>query len=320
VYLTIPMLDPCTVTDAEPVPARFPRRVLLILIVSTDQALVTLPIRCPTVITDRRVPPAPCPTRHLTDVSDPHSVNSHAVLPYRARPVYVTMPMLVPCTVIDADPVPAPFDPRIRLTLPASTLQPCVALSPRPPTVITERRVPEAPWPTLHLTDVSDCQSVPSHPVCPVRPRTVYITIPMLDPCTVIDAEPVPARFPRRVLLILVVSTDQAFVTLPIRCPTVITDRRVPPAPCPSRHLTDVSEAQSVDSHPVVEYRARPVYVTMPMLAPCTVIDADPVPARFDPRMRITLSASTLHPRVALALRPPTVITTRRVPAAPCPT
>ena len=135
-----------------------------------------------------------------------------------------------------------------------------------------------------------------------MRVTTVYVTIPMLDPCTVIDAEPVPARFPSRVLLILIASTDQALVTLPGRYPTVITDRRVPPAPCPSRHLNDVSDAQSVDSHPVLPYRALCVYVTMPMLAPCTVIDADPVPARFETTNPLTLPASTLHPRVALAL------------------
>jgi hypothetical protein len=136
-----------------------------------------------------------------------------------------------------------------------------------------------------------------------MRVTTVYVTIPMLDPCTVIDAEPVPARFPSRVLLILDVSTDQAFVTLPIRCPTVITDRRVPPAPCPSRHLTDVSDAQSVDSHLVVEYRARPVYVTMPMLAPCTVIDADPVPARFTGRALLNLPKSIDHTWLTLSAR-----------------
>ena len=153
-----------------------------------------------------------------------------------------------------------------------------------------------------------------------MRPRTVYVTTPTLDPCTVIDAEPVPARFPRRVLLILIASTDQALDTLPMRWPTVITDRRVPPAPCPIRHLIDVSDAQSVDSHPVLPYRACPVYVTLPMLDPCTVIDADPVPARFDVRIGLTLPASTLHPCVALSPRPPTVMTARRVPAPPCPT
>jgi hypothetical protein len=129
----------------------------------------------------------------------------------------------------------------------------------------------------------------------------------MLSPC------------PHGSLLILHVSTDQALLTLPIRCPTVITDRRVPPAPCPSRHLTDVSDAHYVDSHLVLPYQVLCVYVTLPMLAPCTVIEADPVPARFDARTRLTLPASTLQPPDALALRPPTVITTRRVPAAPCP-
>ncbi len=58
--------------------------------------------------------------------------------------------------------------------------------------------------------------------------------------------------------------------------------------PCPpgsvrlvTLHLTDVSDSHSVALHPVCSPRARPVYVTSPMPAPCTVIDPDPVPARF---------------------------------------
>jgi hypothetical protein len=53
----------------------------------------------------------------------------------------------------------------------------------------------------------------------------------MLDPCTVIDADPVPAWFIRRILLSPAVSIDQACVTLPPRPPAVITTRRVSPAP-----------------------------------------------------------------------------------------
>ena len=232
----------------------------------------------------------------------------------------VTSPITAPCTVNTKAPVPARLIKLILIILAISNDQPCDALPLCSPAVIASRCVPREPWISRHLTDVSDCQSVPSHPVWPMRPRTVYVTTPMLDPCTVIDAEPVPARFPRRVLLILIASTDHALDALPIRWPTVITDRRVPPAPCPSRHLTDVSDAHSVDSHPVLPYRACPVYLTMPMLAPCTVIDADPVPARFDARIRLTLPASTLHPCVALAPCSTPVTTTRRLPLAPCPT
>ena len=63
--------------------------------------------------------------------------------------------------------------------------------------VITTRRVCDEPRPTMHLTDVSDSHSVPSHPVCPSLPMLVYATSPRPAPCTVIDADPVPARLPR---------------------------------------------------------------------------------------------------------------------------
>ena len=105
VYVTSPMLDPCTVTDAEPVPARLPRRVMLSPATSADHPCVTLPPRSPVVITTRRVPRPPCPTMHRTDVSDSHSVASHPVCPSLTTPVYATSPMLDPCTVTDAEPV-----------------------------------------------------------------------------------------------------------------------------------------------------------------------------------------------------------------------
>ena len=102
----------------------------------------------------------------------------------------------------------------------------------------------------MHLTDVSDCHCVASHPVSPCLARPVYNTSPMLAPCTVIDVDPVPAPLSLRVMLRLGTSTDHASVTLPPVCPAVITTRRVP-------------------------------------LAPCTVTDVDPVPARF--LMRVML-------------------------------
>jgi hypothetical protein len=37
----------------------------------------------------------------------------------------------------------------------------------------------------------------------------VYETSPMLDPCTVIDADPVPARLARRIKRIALASFDQ---------------------------------------------------------------------------------------------------------------
>jgi hypothetical protein len=101
------MLDPCTVSIAEPVPAWLTRRNTRSPPMSTDHPWLALPSRCPAVITTRRVALAPCPTRHRTDVSDCHCVPSHPVCPWRIFAVYETIPMLDPCTIIDADPVPA---------------------------------------------------------------------------------------------------------------------------------------------------------------------------------------------------------------------
>ena len=76
---------------------------------STEKMAVELPDRSPAVITTRRVPRAPCPTMHRTDVSDSHSVPSHPVCPSLIIAVYASSPRLAPFTVIDRAPVPAPF-------------------------------------------------------------------------------------------------------------------------------------------------------------------------------------------------------------------
>jgi hypothetical protein len=189
------MLDPCTVTDADPVPARFCPRILLSPAISADHACVKLPPRAPAVITTRRVPRVPCVTRHLTDVSDSHAVASQPVCAARTLCVWLTHPMLDPCAMIDTDPVPARFCPRILLSCDMSADHACVTLPPRAPAVITTPRVPRAPCVTAHITDVSDSHAVASQPVCETQAITVKLTGPMLDPCTVNDADPVPARF-----------------------------------------------------------------------------------------------------------------------------
>ena len=60
----------------------------------------------------------------------------------------------------------------------------------------------------MHRTDVSDSHSVPSHPVCPSRAIAVYATSPSPAPCTVTDVDPVPARFPLRITLIVCTSYE----------------------------------------------------------------------------------------------------------------
>jgi hypothetical protein len=312
------MLDPYTVTDADPVPARFCPRIMLSPAMSTDHACVTLPPRAPAVITTRHVPRAPCVFRHLTDVSDSHAVASQPVCATRALPELLPRPKLDPCTVTDADPVPARFCPRIMLSPAMSADHARVTLPPRAPAVITTSRVPRAPCVTTHLTDVSDSHAVASQPVCATRVINVKLTRPMLVPCTVTDADPVPARFCPRILLSPTTSADHACVTLPPHAPAVITNRHVPWAPFIDTLLTDVSDSQAVASQPVCAARALVVWLARPMLDPCTVTDADPVPARFCPRVLLSPAMSADHACVTLPPRAPAVITIPRVPRAPC--
>ena len=109
VYPASPMLLPCTVTLADPVPALFVRRITLSPPVSTDHTSVTLPDLDPAVTDTRRLPFKPCITWHRTDVSASQCVASHAECPARMLCVYPASPMLLPCTVTLADPVPALF-------------------------------------------------------------------------------------------------------------------------------------------------------------------------------------------------------------------
>ena len=74
---------PCTVTEARPPARRFNTVTVLGLETSIENTSEILPDRSPAVTTTRRVPDTPCPTLHLIDVSDTHSVASHPVCPFR---------------------------------------------------------------------------------------------------------------------------------------------------------------------------------------------------------------------------------------------
>jgi hypothetical protein len=198
------MPAPCIVTDADPVAARFCRRVTLTTMKSTDHACVTLPFCSPAVITPRWEPPnANRETLHLIDVSDAHSVASHPVCPSRSLPVYVTSPMLAPCTVSINDPVPARLIQRTRLMLARSKDHACVMLPPRIPAVIITPCVPRPPRAIRHLTDVSDAHSVTSHPVCPSRALSVYVKLTMFILWIATEIEPIPPQLTCCVLLSL---------------------------------------------------------------------------------------------------------------------
>src|SRR6056300_2018167 len=92
--------------------------------------------------------------------------------------------------------------------LPPSTEYMALPLPDSSPAVITARRVPRDPCPTRPRTDVSVSHSVPSHPVCPIRPSAVNATSPSPAPRTVTDADPVPPRLDRPATLLLPPSTE----------------------------------------------------------------------------------------------------------------
>jgi hypothetical protein len=251
VYVVNPKLLPCTVTLADPVPARFTRVVILRLGISIDHASVTLPTRCPVVNIIRRVPRPPFDVRHRTDDSDHHSIDSHAVSMIRIASVYVVSPKLLPCTVTLADPVPARFRRVVMLRIGVSIDHASVTLPTRCPVVNIILRVPRTPCDVRHLTDDSDHHSDNSHAVSMIRIPSVYVISPKLLPCTVTLADPVPARFRRVAMLRIGVSIDHASVTVPTRSPVVNIRRRVPRTPCDVRQRTNVSDNHSVDSHAV---------------------------------------------------------------------
>ena len=167
-----------------------------------------LPDRSPAVITTRRVPQFPSrPIRHRTDVSDSHSVPSHPVVPDRTIDVYPACPRLPPCNVTDPDPVPPRFDFFCPLSVPASNDIPMLPVPNLLSSVATTRRVPFAPLPTRHRTDVSDSHSVPSHPVSPDRTIDVYPARASPAPRTVTDPDPVPPRLLHRAKMSSVIVT-----------------------------------------------------------------------------------------------------------------
>ena len=311
------MLLPCTVTDAAPVPGPFDRRSRLSPLPSADHAWLVLPACDSTVITKRRLSPDPCPTLHLTDVSDSQLVPSHPVCPVRPSAVSRTIPIPAPCTVTDAEPVPARFTRRVQLIASTSKDHAWLTLPMPWPTVITTPRVPCDPCAALHLTDVSDPQPVASHPVQDKRALLDSRAKARPEPCTVTDAAPVNAPLPLRVRLMASMSADQAWLKLPLRDPTVITTRRVPKAPRLTRHLTDVSDSQLVPSHPVCPVRPLAVCCSLRNPAPCTVTDAEPVPARLELRRTLTALMSADQAWLMLPDRDPAVMTVRLDPWCP---
>ena len=300
VYLAKPMLAPCTVTLVDPVEARFDRRVTLSIAASTESTSVKLPRRCPVVTETRKVPFTIWLAWHRVDVSDSHVVRSHAVWPIHIDDVYVVEPILAPCTVTLADPVAGRFVCLAALSEAKSTENTLVRLPTSNPVVNDVRKVPCTIWLAWHRIDVSDSQLVRSHPVENNCNAPVYSASPMLAPCKVTLADPVAARFVCLATLSLAESAEYTSVKLPTRNPAVSDVRKVPCTIWLAWHRVDVSDSHVVRSHAEWPILIDPVYVASPKLEPCTVTLADPVAARFETLVTLSVARSTESPSVTL--------------------
>ena len=162
-----------------------------------------------------------------------------------------TVPMSAPLTVRLPCPPPGKFAPPYPVPSTPSKLTTSDTVPTPDPAVTTAPTLPPDPDPTLHLTELSDTHPVPSHPVPPVPPPTLYDPVPRLPPLTVRLPCPVvpwfttPAPHPRPAGT----SYDPPPVIVLDRIPAVTYVARLPPAPPPPPHLTELSDTQSVASH-----------------------------------------------------------------------
>ena len=163
--ITRPSPAPYRVTLIDPVPGRFTRAILLTSSRSVDKAFVSEDDCDPAVTTTRRISEPSVPTKHLEDVSEPHSVASHEVWPTRDIDVRENVPSPLPYTVTLAEPVPKRLvdSPELTTTIPKETASDSEADT--LPTETATCTLCETDEPARHRADVSDSHSVPSHAV-----------------------------------------------------------------------------------------------------------------------------------------------------------
>ena len=138
----------------------------------------------------------------------------------------------------------------------------------RSPVVSESRWLPRTLTPTLQRTDVSDSQDVCSHALIPALAHGVSDPSPKLAPCTVMLADPVPARLARLAWLIPLGSIEKEPDRHPACRPAVSVARWLPATPRPPLHLTDVSDSHVDRSHPVPQGLPAGVYDLIPMPPP----------------------------------------------------
>jgi len=244
--------------------------------------------RCPAVIISWRVAPTPIPAKHRIDDSDSHKVDSQPENPCRTADEKAKVEKRPPNKDTYAFPSaidPPRLDPEPKYA--ASIENPILLVLKHFPAVTTERRLCWIPRANLHLIDVSESQSVASHPVCPTRPIAVNNTNPIPAPCTVTIADPVPARLARCTVLKVTALKDNssimyAWVRLAVRLPTVIAAAlAVPFRPDAAWHTIEVVDVHAENSAAVHELRTAAEDPDRPRLLPITVRLTDPVDPKF---------------------------------------
>ena len=167
----------------------------------------------------------------------------------------------------------------IMLMLGVSMLKACVNVPTWFPAVTEILLVPRTPWLIKALTEVSDSQDVRSVEVWPIRMIKVYAACPKFAPCTVMLADPVPARFTRRRTLKEGMSCDIISVIVQATCRSIVNVIYfVPPTPAAVLHRIVLSATHSVTSQADPSMRCRGVGSKFPKLSPATVRLTEPVP------------------------------------------
>jgi len=218
-----PKLAPCTLMLREPVAAALLRRPLLANAESTENSLLVVPLRVPTLTVAFIVRTTPPAIRHIAPVSDCQNVLSQLLPPNRTPTDIRLSPSRPPLTVMLQLPLAARFERRASLTPARSIDKPRDSVPPFSPTVNRILRLPDSMYPTSHRTAVSDPHVVRSHADPPDLALPVYVVSPRFAPCTVTLADPVPARFVPRTTLSAANPTENARVTL-LPAPPLVTN------------------------------------------------------------------------------------------------
>ena len=241
-----PKVAPCNVRLADPVAALFACRSTLSIPASTEKPAVTLPALDAEVSTKLRLLNEPDGPLQLTDVSDAHTVCSHAVAPSLKLALYVSRPTLPPNTVTLIDPL-APALLRLSiLNVPALMENALDALPTLRPTVNIAFRLPNTPCAPWHRIVVSESQRVRSQVVDPIRTNPESVCRPIPTPCIVTLIDPDEATFRRLTTLLKGMDSDSPWLRLPTFPAELTTNVRLLNPARLAPHCTDVSDCQAV--------------------------------------------------------------------------